>query len=86
MITLDFARLPTEDLERIVKERCSSYGSVERVSISRNGTMYAIAAVAMRTKSELQAVSRGLGELLVDDNVLIRIVQGKDLPEGQHPQ
>jgi hypothetical protein len=75
MIKIDFADLSIEALENFVKNRCSAYGSVERVPISRNGTAYAIAAVAMRTKTELQAVSQGLGELLVDDNVLIRIVQ-----------
>lgn len=38
MIKLDLANLSAEELQRLVSERCSLYGTVERVSIVRSGT------------------------------------------------
>lgn len=75
MIKLDLANLSAEELQRLVSERCSLYGAVERVSIVRSGMPYAIASVSMGGQEESQAVNRMLGELLVDNTVLIRIEQ-----------
>lgn len=79
MIKLDLATLSIEDLTRLVSERCALHGSVSNISIVRNSTPYAMASVTMQSKKDLEAVNRNLGELLVDDRVLIRIEQ--DSPE-----
>lgn len=77
MIRLDLAGLSREDLERIIIERCSQFGSVSSVVIALDSAHhdFALASVEMSTRAEALQVLRSLGDSLVDDAVVIRIEQ-----------
>ena len=77
MISLDLARLSRQELERIITERCSQFGSVSGVVIVQDSANYnfALASVEMSTRAEALDVLRRLGDSLVDDAVVIRIEQ-----------
>lgn len=77
MITLDLARLSREELERIITERCSEFGSVATVVIVQDSAHYnfALASVEMSRREEAMEVLRRLGDSLVDGAVVIRIEQ-----------
>jgi hypothetical protein len=71
------ARLSREELERIITERCSQFGSVTAVVIVQDSGHYnfALASVEMSTRAESLELLRNLGDSLVDDAVVIRIEQ-----------
>ena len=77
MVKLDLAHLSREDLEMMVRERCSQFGFVSSLLIIQDGANYgfALASVEMSTPDETMAVLRNLGDSLVDDQVVIRIEQ-----------
>lgn len=77
MIKLDLARLTREELERVITERCSQYGTVLSVVIVQDSARYnfALASVEMSSPEEANDVLRRLGDSRVDDAVVIRIEQ-----------
>lgn len=77
VIRLDLARLSRAEIEHIVTERCSKFGSVVAVVIVQDGAHYdfALASVEMSTRAEAIELLRHLGESLVDDAVVIRLEQ-----------
>lgn len=77
MIRLDLARLSRAELERIITERCSQFGTVQSVVIVQDSARYnfALASVEMSTSDEATEVLRHLGDSRVDDAVMIRIEQ-----------
>lgn len=82
MIRLDLARLSRVELEHIVTERCSMFGTVLSVVIVQDSAHYdfALASVEMSTRIEAVELLRNLGESLVDDVVVIRLEQAPDAP------
>lgn len=77
VIELDLAHLSREELERVITERCSRFGSVIAVVIVQDSAHYnfALASVEMSTRDEALELLRHLGDSLVDDVVVIRIEQ-----------
>lgn len=77
MIRLDLARLSREEVEKIITERCSEFGSISSVVIVQDSANYnfALASVEMSTHAESLNVLRRLGDSLVDGAVVIRIEQ-----------
>jgi hypothetical protein len=77
VIRLDLARLTRAELERIVTERCSKFGTVVAVVMIQDSAHYdfALASVEMSSRAEAMEVLRHLGESLTDDVVLIRLEQ-----------
>lgn len=77
MIKLDLARLTREELERVITERCSQYGTVVGVVIVQDSARhdFALASVEMSSREEANQVLRRLGDSRVDDAVVIRIEQ-----------
>lgn len=75
MIRLDLENLSQEQMHTVIRELCSAYGAVERVSITRNGTPNAIASIVMQERDSSLALRKALGDLLVDNSVLLRIEQ-----------
>jgi hypothetical protein len=75
MINLDdFASRSTEELEKIVTERCSQFGSVSQVVIMRDSNhSYALALVVMSNPAEALVVLRELGDHLMKSIVVIRL-------------
>ena len=72
MIRLDSVPSSPEELERLVAGRCSQFGSVSQVTIHDN-EFKTLAWVAMENRDAALALSRQIGDLLVDGVVLIRI-------------
>jgi hypothetical protein len=77
VIGLDLARLSRKELEGIITERCSQFGSVSAVVIVQDSAHYnfALASVEMSTRAEALELLRNLGDSMVDDAVVIRIEQ-----------
>jgi hypothetical protein len=77
VIRLDLARLTRAELERVVTERCSKFGTVIAVVMIQDSAHYdfALASVEMSSRVEAMEVLRHLGESLTDDAVLIRLEQ-----------
>lgn len=76
MIRIDLARSSREELEKIVAERCSQFGSVSQVVIMRDTEhAFALAGVVMSDPSEAVAVLRNLGGSKLENMVVIRIEQ-----------
>lgn len=76
MIRIDLARSSREELEKIVAERCSQFGSVSQVVIMRDTEhAFALAGVVMSDPAEAVAVLRNLGGSKLENMVVIRIEQ-----------
>jgi hypothetical protein len=73
---LDLAHLSREELERVITERCSQFGSVSSaVIVQGDHYTFALASVEMSTQAETMEVLRNLGYALVDGTAMIRIEQ-----------
>jgi hypothetical protein len=76
MIKLDLATSSDEELETIITERCSQFGSVSQVVIMRDKNHpFALALVVMADRSAPLAVLRNLGDTMLKHAVVIRLEQ-----------
>lgn len=77
VIRLDLARLTRAEVERLITERCSQYGTVTSVVIVQDSARYnfALASVEMSSQAEAMEVLRHLGDSRVEESVVIRIEQ-----------
>ena len=81
MLRLDLAGLSDFELKRIVTERCSECGSVERVNFYRapDHPDHIVALIDMSSEEELIKVLAQLDGYRFGDSALIRLEQ---LPNG----
>ncbi|MBI4207395.1 MAG: hypothetical protein HY527_20440 [Betaproteobacteria bacterium] len=79
MLMLNMAGLTEADLERIVANRCSLFGSVASIRVLQPGypARYSIALVRMVTAVALDKVVAHLGDSKSGATAIIRLEQGK---------
>lgn len=76
MIKLDLANSSEAELERVLIDRCSEFGSVMQTVIMRDGRRdFAFGLVVMSDPSEGVAALRGLGDSLLKRTVVIKLEQ-----------
>lgn len=73
MIKIEQMPACSKELEKLIVERCSQYGTVLGINIHSSDSLKPLARVTMATTTAKLEVARKLGELIVDDVVLIRI-------------
>lgn len=73
---VNLAGLSTQELEKIVADRCSRFGAVSHVVIMQDERHpFALAGVLMSHPAEADAVLRDVGGSMINNTVLIRLEQ-----------
>ena len=87
MLTIDMTDLSDTELEKIVAERCSQFGSVASLTVlpAHDTCVSAVAFVSMSTADQLDRVATHIGDSRSGSFVFIRIQQEKErLPFPSH--
>ena len=77
MLNIDMTDLSDTELEKIVAERCSQFGSVASLTVlpAHDNCKSAVAFVSMSTADQLDRVAAHIGDSRSDSFVFIRIEQ-----------
>jgi phosphopantetheinyl transferase len=77
MLKIDLSRLSKAEIERLVASNCAEFGDVNSIAVlcPESATSRAFAFVTMASAHEREAVAKKLGDGLIGEMVVVRLVQ-----------